>query len=562
MRRTLPLSLRVFGLTFVPICAALAVSFLIFRWRLAENVKAGLRETLLESQEELTQVRADARKQQHQLVAMIAENPSLKAGIGLWRQMGGREEARRTIEDQLSEICANLDRDLLIVYDSDERPISAVVRKGGKMAALATNRIHANLQVMAIVDDGLYSLVKVPINIDSENLGSLVVGKSFTASMLSRHGVLTANGRVMSSNLPRLQATGIEAALSACQEGKPECQSVVQGETYLISKGANELGGGFAIWNLQSVDAASDPLIRAQGQSLLLAAFGTLVAALLVAVFASRTIARPMTHLVEGLRESEHRGVLRDDFGTDTGTREVDRLARAFNTAARAIAESQRRLEEAYLEFTRTMAQTLDARDPYTAGHSHRVSNYAIMVADALGLSEGEKDVLRIGANLHDIGKIVIPDSVLQKPGKLTRIEYEIIQQHPVIGKRILEGVARFSEYLPIVELHHENHDGTGYPWRLAGNNIPLAARIVHVVDAYDAMTSSRPYRNAMPWETALQILRENAGTQFDPAIVDVFVRVCRTPAEELTSLHENLSATLPPVTVEQRSGQGVQRAV
>ncbi|MBK5292099.1 MAG: HD domain-containing protein [Acidobacteriia bacterium] len=558
VRRPLPLSLRVFGLTFVPICVALAVSFLIFRWRLEENVKAGLRETIRNTQEELVRVRADAETQQQRLVGTIAENPSLKAGIALWRQMGDHADTRRTIEDQLFEICANLNYDLMIVFDSRNEPIAAVVRKGGKTIPLPANRIPPRLQSMAVIDDGLYSLIKVPINIDSENLGALSVGRSFDASVLGRHGVLTSNGRVLRSNVTELRPAGIEAGLSACQAGKTECQAALHGETFLISKvGNTHLGTGFAIWNFQSVDAASRPLIRAQGQSLLIAAAATLFAALFVAVFASRSIAKPMTHLVEALRESERTGVLRSDFEIDTGTQEVDQLARALNTAAGAIADSQRRLDAAYLEFTRTMAQTLDARDHYTAGHSQRVSDYALAVAEALSVSTADKDVIQIGANLHDIGKIGIPDAVLQKSGRLTPAEFEIIKQHTVIGKRILESVARFHDYLAIVELHHENHDGTGYPWGLTGEQIPLAARIVHVVDAYDAMTSSRPYRGAMPHETALKVLRDNAGTQFDPAIVEVFLRLIRNnppdlagaTAEQLAALNRNLIAVQPSVS-------------
>jgi putative nucleotidyltransferase with HDIG domain len=203
------------------------------------------------------------------------------------------------------------------------------------------------------------------------------------------------------------------------------------------------------------------------------------------------------------------------------------------------------------LQFTRTMAQTLDARDHATAGHSSRVSAYATQIAKVLPMTDREREVVEVGAVLHDIGKIGIPDRVLQKEGRLTDEEFETIKEHPVLGRRILEGVSRFRDYLSIVELHHENHDGSGYPWGLSGENIPLGARIVHVVDAFDAMTSCRPYRNAMPTEQALAILKKYAGTQFDPVIVEVFLELVRSDP-----------GMLPPATVEPASPLQLARAI
>lgn len=195
------------------------------------------------------------------------------------------------------------------------------------------------------------------------------------------------------------------------------------------------------------------------------------------------------------------------------------------------LENGQSEVHRAYVECVKSLASALDARDCYTAGHSRRVSEYSCAIARQLGFDAEQVDELRIGALLHDIGKIGIPDSVLRNPGRLTSDEVHLIQQHPAIGRRILEGVHGFAPYLSTVELHHENWDGTGYPYGLTGEEAPLAARIVHVADAYDAMTSDRPYRSGVSSKDAVRILEENAGTQFDPAVVTVFANLTASGA-------------------------------
>ena len=140
---------------------------------------------------------------------------------------------------------------------------------------------------------------------------------------------------------------------------------------------------------------------------------------------------------------------------------------------------------------------------------------------------------IRIGALLHDIGKIGIEDEVLRKPDRLTPAEFAIVMQHPLIGRRILEGVEGFAAFLDAVELHHENWDGTGYPYGQAGEETPVDARIIHVADAWDAMTTHRPYRQAMSREQAIGILLRSAGTQFDPRIIAVVTSMMSTPVNQ-----------------------------
>jgi HD-GYP domain-containing protein (c-di-GMP phosphodiesterase class II) len=285
-------------------------------------------------------------------------------------------------------------------------------------------------------------------------------------------------------------------------------------------------GEGYVLRSLQSIDAASGPVQGILRNVFGIAGFGALLATVIVSILSAQSIVQPIRAVVAHLKESEGTGLLPEFQARPGRIHEIRELSESFNRAAAAIREARQNLHRAYVEFVGSLASALDARDRYTAGHSRRVSELSCAIARAMHLAPQELEDIRIGALLHDIGKIGIGDSVLQKPGKLTNEEFALVQQHPTIGRRILEGVQGFQDYLSIVELHHENWNGTGYPWGLRAEATPLGARIVHVADAYDAMTSDRPYRRGMSLEQAIHVLRQYAGTQFDPTIVPLFVNL------------------------------------
>jgi putative two-component system response regulator len=191
----------------------------------------------------------------------------------------------------------------------------------------------------------------------------------------------------------------------------------------------------------------------------------------------------------------------------------------------RRVHEQSQRIQELFLQGVQMLARALEAKDAYTRGHSIRVSRYAVATARRMGFQGVLLDGIRLGGELHDIGKIGTRESVLHKPGSLTAEEFRQISEHPLLGERMLSPLARESpDVLRIVRSHHERLDGRGFPDGLRGERIPVEARIVAVADAFDAMTTRRPYRESRPPEEAMAELRRVAGTQLDPEAVEAFV--------------------------------------
>lgn len=185
-----------------------------------------------------------------------------------------------------------------------------------------------------------------------------------------------------------------------------------------------------------------------------------------------------------------------------------------------------RQLKETYLSTLKTFADIIDARDPYTHGHSERVARYAVSIAQELSVPEKEVEFLEKAALLHDIGKIAVPDHILHKKGPLSDDEWQIMKKHPEHSHRILSRLNFLSPILSIVLYHHQRVDNNGYPEKGPHTTLPLTTRILMVADAFDAMTSDRPYRKGLSREQALRELEKGSGSQFDPEVIEVFKRV------------------------------------
>src|SRR5213594_1851184 len=201
-------------------------------------------------------------------------------------------------------------------------------------------------------------------------------------------------------------------------------------------------------------------------------------------------------------------------------------------TAALGNLEQARNdLEHSYIQTVESLAVALEAKDRYTSGHSQRVAKFARLIGRSMGLQNQDVEIIGQVALLHDIGKIGMLDKILNKPSNLTPEEREAIKAHPVVGAQILAPVATFERHVAGIKHHHEMYDGTGYPDRLKGTEIPLSARIVCLADAFDAMTSTRPYRVGLPLEFAIQEMQKMSGRQFCPDCVEAFVRVLQSTA-------------------------------
>lgn len=257
---------------------------------------------------------------------------------------------------------------------------------------------------------------------------------------------------------------------------------------------------------------------------------GLILLSVVACFFTARLITKPILDMTEVARKFADQ-----DFSTRANEgihNEVGDLARAFNKMAKDIQDYIRTVEaqaeenkRLFMNSIRAIANAIDAKDPYTRGHSERVSAYSMIISREFGLNETRLRIMEIASLLHDVGKIGIEDKILRKPGALTNEEFEIMKTHPPKGADILASIPEMSEMIPGIKYHHERWGGGGYPDSLKGEQVPLLARIVGVADAFDAMTTNRPYQRAMTFPVAAARVNELMNTVYDPRVVEAFNR-------------------------------------
>jgi len=536
------------GVTFITVAVILTVVFTVLLVDARDRVRASEAEKLQVGERAFS--RFEAQRQRDQLVAIsaLSENSSLKAALDTYftepaSVATAREDAilQETVAREVQRLASIFGANIVAALDPEGR----VFASGGPAAA----RWPPGLQVrqtsnsassgVAIVPSGAFRYSSAPLLYGDRSVGSLVVATSLDTAYAEELGRLADAGIVITVNDVPVAGTVGEALTRAVVASTGELRSTMAlgGEEYAIR--TLMALGAVRIYMLSSIDAVARGATRSA-----LIALGTIALwAFVLAAFASLWLARTLADPIHRVSHAIATMTAARDFSRTvepTGkSRELDALADSFNELMGGLTAAEAETRAAYLGTIRALAAALDARDPYTAGHSERVSQTAVVIARQLRLFEADVAVIRLGALLHDIGKIGLADDILQKPDPLTADEYEQIKRHPALGARILRQGSFLEPHLPIVELHHERPDGHGYPFGLRGDDIPVAARIVHVADAYDAMTSARAYRPARPPAAAMAELHLYADTQFDADCVRALHEALRTAPADVRGVHD-----------------------
>jgi putative nucleotidyltransferase with HDIG domain len=534
---------KVVGFSFTVTACVLGAVFVVLTWQTRERLTRAVAGGLEQSQRRFADLQA-RRQREHVLQAIaLAENPTLKAALDTYnaeRSAGTPSEALTpTIASELDKLQQLLGVAALSVLDVKGTILASAGPRHGDWPAgerLAT-RLDVGGEPVEVVlarGTGVFLATQVPMMLADDVIGAFVVAEPLDdayandlAGEASTDIAILVDGHVVATSAP--PATRDALAAASLPESGPV---TIGGEEYVVRR--LSAVDSASVYALGSVTTSVEAATSEAGWVLALSGLGSLLLAAAGSWWLARRLARPVGELTSSLARMAAARDLTEALPRTGVSRELDELADTFDTLRTALSKAEAESEETYLGVIGTLANALDARDPYTAGHSIRVSRLSVAIAREMGLEEADVETLRLGALLHDIGKIGVSDAVLLKPGKLTDEEFAQIKLHPTLGARILKPLRMFDAQIAIVELHHERPDGRGYPHGLVGDAIPVAARIVHVADAFDAMTSARAYRPGRPAEAALEELRRWTGTDFDTAVVTAITGL---PSDTLAAL-------------------------
>jgi putative nucleotidyltransferase with HDIG domain len=534
------LLMRTLVVTFSMAALLLVLVFLLVRMTVREEVRRTVARNLDASQRTLAALEDQRRHELASQAATLVENPTLKAAVDTYAaeartaDSNARSELLATVQRELDKVSSRLDSDAVALVDVDgdtlgvAGPLAAEWSRS--RARIGSSAADGRNSGDALIDTGsrLLRVISVALTLDDgATIGRLDLGRAldtrYAASLDRMSGdriAILNDGSFVAGSIAAPLAHAMERAL---RERPESSEANLEGTSYAYREIAQI--GNARVFALSSIDDAAAAALSRVNSALAALALGAFGLALAGSIWLANLLTRP----IEGLSGEIERMASGRDWGRRLplpgSSRELDVLTSTFNHLMSSMADAESRTEAAYAGAIRALAAALDARDPYTAGHSERVSVLSVAIGRVLGVPETDIDVLRLGALLHDIGKIGISDQVLRKPGPLTPEEYAALLQHPVVGARILRTIPFLLPHLDIVELHHERPDGLGYPKGLRGDDIPVLARIVHVADAYDAITSARAYREARSGAEALVELWRCAGTEYHAEIVDALAR-------------------------------------
>ena len=547
---------RVLAFAFAMVAGVIGVVFVLLSWQTNARLTRAVVEGMEASQRRFARIEERRGREQLLQVLALAENPTLKAAIDTYHAERGSglsiEQLQATIQMEVIKLQQLIDVPALSVADVD----GVLLASAGPYAAdwpagaQVGSRVNDNgtpVETIVARSVGIYRTTAVPLVVGRDVIGEFFIASplddAHAAGLAEEAGtdiVILIDGDVVASSASEALDQALENITM------PDSGAVtLEGQDFVVRRvSAVDAASVYAV---SSVTAAAQSATSEAAFVLLLAGIGALLLAGGGSWWLAQTVATPINRLSTSLAMMAQAGDLTQPLPRAGGGRELDALADAFDGLRHAVSHAEAESEATFLGVISALANALDARDPYTAGHSQRVADLSVSIGRNMQLSDSGLEALRVGALLHDIGKIGVSDAVLRKPSKLTAEEYEHIKRHPALGARILKPLRFPDEQLAVVELHHERPDGRGYPHGLRGDDIPLFARIVHVADAFDAMTSARAYRAALPISTAVAELRRCVGADFDSQVVESITRLPVTwtpPAPE--DVPSELSDTRP----------------
>jgi putative nucleotidyltransferase with HDIG domain len=518
---------RLFVRTLVAMFSALLAIFAILALALTLEARGRAARTAahrLDGMEALFSA-LEARRGQELLVqtAAVSRNPVVSEALAR-ASAASPVVAKPVLERELTRLAETLDEEGLVLASGGPRRAAWAT---GHSARDPESTIGGNgPERIERRGGGYFRVVSAPIRLATYLSGELYFATALDDDYvlaLSRFArcdlALLLRNQPIAATLPVAARNGLASVIGNLPEG----DAVDLGGSRYMLKTVRYLGP-IRYVAAAPLEAHDGGLGGTSPVTLVLLGLGALVLSAVASLWVARSIANPIDTLSQQLMTMARARDFSRRLEVTGSSREVDGLTDTFNQMMAAVSAADAQTELAYVGAIKALAAALDTRDPYTAGHSERVSTLSVLVGRQLRLGEDELEVLRLGALLHDIGKIGIRDNVLTKAGALTREEFDIIKTHPTLGAHILRQVPLLCRHLPIVELHHERPDGRGYPHGLIGHATPLLARIVHVADAFDAMTSARAYRGAQEPSHAIAELWRYAGSQFDAQVVESFV--------------------------------------
>jgi putative nucleotidyltransferase with HDIG domain len=540
-RRPPSLLIRTLAVTFATVALLLIAVFVVVIVSVRDQVRQTVSTNLESGQRLFATVEARRQRELSEQAAALAESPRLKAAVDTYAAESGtntdpvvREQWLTTIRRQLEEVAARIESDAIVLTDVHHHTLAVAGRLADRWpldrdVIVPGTAERDRVDVITHMNGTAFRVVSVPFDLDGVRIGALYLATAMDHQYAVELGTLAgartaivSGGRIVASTLSADSSRAFETAVASTQ---PAAGIVpLEGESYAFRRLVDLNGASF--YALASIDESSRAATRTAVQRLLIIAAGATLLALAASFWLARMITGPIGHLSASLQRMAATREVAAGLTPTGSSLEIDLLTDTFNALITSVTAAEDQTQGAYTGAIRALAMALDARDPYTAGHSERVSVLSVAIGRSLRLRDEEIEIIRLGALLHDIGKIGVPDAVLLKPTSLTPAEFDIIKQHPGAGARILQSVPFLAPHIPIVELHHERPDGKGYPHGLRGDEIPIAAHIVHVADAYDAMTTARAYRGARHPAAALQELWHFAGTGFHAEAVGALATV------------------------------------